>query len=277
MSAIVSPEMQAEIGARLAAVEQAEDVRVLFACESGSRGWGFASPDSDYDVRFVYVHRPEWYLAVDLEQRRDVIERPIVDEVDLHGWDLRKALHLLARSNRPLLEWLTTPLAYVERLEFRSRLWPLAQAYFTPALSRYYYLKMARIYSHGKRGGAQPALKSLLYAFRALLAVRWIEAGRGPVPMPFATLVETLVTDPELATAVRALLLRKQSAVEQERADPPPVIASYIEAELARLSEIQAAELPPPQEYGPLNVLFRQVLAEAEELFVADQVLKTAL
>ena len=194
-------------------------------------------------MRFVYVHRPHWYLAVDLEQQRDVIERPIVDEVDLHGWDLRKALQLLARSNRPLLEWLTTPLVYAERLDFRRRLWPSAQAYFTPAVSRYYYLKMARIYYHGKRGGAQPPLKSLLYAFRALLAVRWVEEGRGPVPMPFATLVQTLVTDPALASAVKDLVQRKQGADEQVRADPPPVMAAYIEAELACLKAIQAAQV----------------------------------
>lgn len=93
-----------EIMRRLAAVEEERDVRILFAVESGSRAWGFASPDSDYDVRFVYAHKPSWYLSIDLEKRRDVIEYPITDEIDLTGWDVRKALWLYAKSNPAFIE-----------------------------------------------------------------------------------------------------------------------------------------------------------------------------
>ena len=60
--ACVEREPRAVIAERLAAIERTYDVRLLFAIESGSRAWGFPSPDSDYDVRFVYIHRPEWYL-----------------------------------------------------------------------------------------------------------------------------------------------------------------------------------------------------------------------
>ena len=60
----------------------------MYACESGSRAWGFASPDSDYDVRFLYVHNEDWYLSFDVEKQRDVIEYPIVDEIDCGGWDI---------------------------------------------------------------------------------------------------------------------------------------------------------------------------------------------
>ncbi|MCE9610243.1 MAG: nucleotidyltransferase domain-containing protein [Chthoniobacter sp.] len=94
----------------LAQVEAERNVRVLFACESGSRAWGFASRDSDYDVRFLYVHRRDWYLSV--EDRRDVIEQPIADDLDVSGWELRKALRLLRKSNPPLLEWLKSPVVY---------------------------------------------------------------------------------------------------------------------------------------------------------------------
>ncbi|MDZ4342484.1 MAG: nucleotidyltransferase domain-containing protein, partial [Candidatus Binatia bacterium] len=75
----------------LETVERAEGVIVLLAVESGSRAWGFPSTDSDYDVRFIYIRRPEWYLSIDLESRRDVIEQPLADEIDLSGWDIRKA------------------------------------------------------------------------------------------------------------------------------------------------------------------------------------------
>jgi predicted nucleotidyltransferase len=101
-----------EVRRRLDQVEASEGVRILLAVESGSRAWGFPSRDSDYDVRFVYIHPPEWYLSVDAEFRRDVIERPILDEIDLSGWEIRKALLLFAKSNPPLLEWLASPLVY---------------------------------------------------------------------------------------------------------------------------------------------------------------------
>lgn len=104
---VIAEAIVEEVRRRLADVEATDGVRVLLAVESGSRAWGFPSKDSDYDVRFVYIHPPDWYLAVDTEMHRDVIERPIVDEIDLSGWEIRKALLLFAKSNPPLLEWLS--------------------------------------------------------------------------------------------------------------------------------------------------------------------------
>jgi predicted nucleotidyltransferase len=106
--------MHAAIQTALHALQEEEGVRILYACESGSRAWGFPSRDSDYDVRFIYVRRREWYLSIDLERRRDVIERPVSDQLDLSGWDLRKALQLLRKSNPPLLEWLSSPIVYLD-------------------------------------------------------------------------------------------------------------------------------------------------------------------
>src|SRR6476659_2643278 len=106
----VEPQVREQILACLAELELRHAVKVLFACESGSRGWGFASPDSDYDVRFVYVNRLPWYLTV--EAGRDVIEQPISDELDVSGWDLRKTLQLMRDSNPTLLEWLRSPILY---------------------------------------------------------------------------------------------------------------------------------------------------------------------
>ncbi len=91
---MISTDTHEEIMRRLAAVEEKEGVRILLAIESGSRAWGFASPNSDFDVRFIYARPKDWYVAVDLEDKRDVIEYPIVDDIDLNGWDVRKALML---------------------------------------------------------------------------------------------------------------------------------------------------------------------------------------
>lgn len=119
----------------LETVESREDVVVLLAVESGSRAWGFASVDSDYDVRFVYVYRPEWYLSIDLEGRRDVIERPIQNEIDLNGWDLRKALKLFSKSKPPLLEWLQCSILYRERFLLAKRLRAYCPSSIRPGLA----------------------------------------------------------------------------------------------------------------------------------------------
>ena len=125
----------------LAQVEAERDVRVLFACESGSRAWGFASRDSDYDVRFLYAHRRDWYLSV--EDRRDVIERPIADDLDVSGWELRKALRLLRKSNPPLLEWLQSPVVYRRDPVFTTEFGVLASEFYSPRRCFAHYLHMA--------------------------------------------------------------------------------------------------------------------------------------
>jgi len=99
------------IMSELRSIETREDVRILFAIESGSRAWGFASPDSDFDVRFVYVRRQDWYLS--LTPGRDVIELPLVGDDDINGWDIRKALNLALKPNPVLLEWLSSPVQYI--------------------------------------------------------------------------------------------------------------------------------------------------------------------
>ena len=123
----VEAEARAEIERRLAVIEAEDGVEILFAVESGSRAWGFASPDSDYDARFVYRHPRNWYLSV--REARDVIERPILDDYDVNGWDLRKALRLLLKSNPPLYEWLRSPIVYRDHCGFRAALTDLAETH----------------------------------------------------------------------------------------------------------------------------------------------------
>src|SRR5579872_572701 len=146
----------------LAQVEAERNVRVLFACESGSRAWGFASRDSDFDVRFLYVHRRDWYLSV--EDRRDVIEQPIADDLDVSGWELRKALRLLRKSNPPLLEWLQSPLVYQRDAVFEAEFGALASRFYSPRRCFAHYLHMAwgnwRGYLHSRE---MVSLKKYLY------------------------------------------------------------------------------------------------------------------
>jgi uncharacterized protein len=167
---MMTEDIRTEIMARLAKAELEHDVRILFAIESGSRAWGFASPNSDYDVRFIYANKPEWYQSVDLEERRDVIEYEIVDDIDLNGWDVRKALRLFWKSNPAFVEWIKSPITYIERGIFRSdALDPLPQIY-SPNKGVYHYISMAKTtYRDHLRLPVVP-LKKYFYVLRALLA-----------------------------------------------------------------------------------------------------------
>jgi len=240
----------------LARLESERNVRVLFACESGSRAWGFASRDSDYDVRFLYVHRRDWYLSV--EDRRDVIERPIADDLDVSGWDLRKALRLLRKSNPPLFEWLKSPVVYRHDPVFAVEFGTLANQFHSPRRCFAHYLHMAfgnwRRYLHGRE---EVSLKKYLYVFRPLLACRWIERQLGQAPMLFAQLVESVLGEADVRAALDDLVARKQVGDELASAPPVEVLSRFIEAELSRLEALDEPH-DATGDIEDLNGLFRR-------------------
>jgi hypothetical protein len=247
---------------RLAAIEQTQAIRILYACESGGRAWGFASPDSDYDVRFLYVRPRDGYLSIDLEHRRDVIERPIEGVLDINGWDLRKALQLMHKSNPPLFEWLHSPRVYRAQAGFREAMAALTPAYYSPTGCAWHYLHMARGNDRDSLHGDRVRLKKYLYVLRPLLAVRWLESGRGVVPTPFHELVETLIPPGELRDAIEHLLRLKQSGEELAWGSRIPALGDWIKAELARLAAGPAALAPAAKpDPEPLNAVFRKWLA----------------
>ncbi len=227
----VSDAIRARVLSELADIERRHDVRVLFACESGSRGWGFASPDSDYDVRFVYVHRPAWYLSV--EPQRDVIEVPISDELDVGGWELRKALQLMHRSNPTLLEWLASPIVYREDAAAAQRMRMLAPTFFSERKGRWHYLSMAVKTFRDHLQGETVRLKKYFYVLRPLLAAQWIDTGRGMPPMRFADLADAMVTDAPLRDEINRLLAIKMAASEAEHGARFPRIHAFVEQALA--------------------------------------------
>ncbi|KAF0812223.1 hypothetical protein IGB42_03213 [Andreprevotia sp. IGB-42] len=226
----ISDEIRARVLAELQAIEARHDVHVLFACESGSRGWGFASPDSDYDVRFLYVHKLDWYLKV--EAQRDVIELPIDDELDISGWELRKALQLLRGSNPTLFEWLDSPVIYREDAALAAQLRALAPDFFSSRKGRWHYLAMAHKNFRGYLQGERVRLKKYLYVIRPLLAAQWVDAGRGMPPMRFAELADAMVTDLTLRDEINQLLTVKMSTGEAEYGARFPLIHAFIEQNL---------------------------------------------
>ena len=232
----IDPAVRGEILSRLSAIESAREVRILYACESGSRAWGFASPDSDYDVRFVYVHDRDWYLSFDVERLRDVIECPIEDDIDCNGWDLRKALLLFTHTNGALLEWLHSPIRYLERGTVAESLRQLAPQRFNPKALCYHYSHMAKHNARGYLSKGQVRLKKYFYVLRPLLAIRYIESRWGIPPVRFGELVDA-VAPAGIRPAITALLKQKRVTSEMGRGDPVPELGRFIEAELERHGE----------------------------------------
>ena len=133
--------MKERVIRELKRIEQEYGVRVLLAVESGSRAWGFASPDSDYDVRFIYAHPKDWYISV--MEERDVIEEMLPGDLDVSGWDLRKALRLFAKCNLALNEWIGSPMTYFAIDEFRAQIAALIPRYFNPIAAIHHYRSTA--------------------------------------------------------------------------------------------------------------------------------------
>lgn len=253
----VSDDIRSDILDRLLAIEAEHGVRVLYACESGSRGWGFASPDSDYDVRFIYAHPLPWYLRVSAQ--RDVIEVPISDELDINGWELRKALSLLKKGNATLIEWLDSPVVYRADVDFLRAMRDAARQTHQAERSFHHYVHMARKNYREYLRGDTVRLKKYLYVLRPLLATLWIEQGRGVAPMRFQDLVDAIVTDPALLDAIGHLLAIKRAAMESEYGQPLPIINTFIDSELTRLESV-LPPLPRDTDFAVLDRLLMETV-----------------
>lgn len=247
---------------RLDAIESGYNVKIVFACESGSRAWGFPSRNSDYDVRFIYVRPIDWYLTIDLETRRDVIETPIDGLWDVNGWDLRKALRLLRKSNPPLLEWLQSPIVYKEESRTATRLRELLPKFYNPKAACYHYVHMAQANNRGVLRGEQVKQKKYFYVLRPVLACRWIERELGVVPTEFEQLLSATVEDPVVLGAIRELLERKREGEELGYGPRVPAISNFLESELDRLTASGIRRHRAETEVEELSRVFRESLFE---------------
>jgi predicted nucleotidyltransferase len=259
--------MKSLILSQLCEIEAHENVRIVYACESGSRAWGFPSADSDYDVRFLYVRPLECYLSIDLE--RDVIERPLQYGLDINGWDLKKALRLFRKSNPPLLEWLSSPIVYLEQYSAAESMRRLLPDYYSPTACLYHYLHMARGNYREYLKGDVVWIKKYFYVLRPILAMNWIERGWGVVPTDFNILVNRLTVEPQVANEIAQLLAAKRAGVELNQGPRIETLSRFIAAELDRWENSSIIHQKRPSESGKLDELFRTTLAKAWEAVIS--------
>jgi predicted nucleotidyltransferase len=226
--------MNREIGELLERIEARHGVRIVYACESGSRAWGFASPDSDYDIRFLFARPEREYFSV--WDKPDTIELPLENELDAGGWDVRKAARLLGKSNGALLEWLHSPVVYRSKPGFRDRWQSTARAVFSPRASREHYMGLARQMVLGKLQTEKVRAKDYLYALRSALCARWVAAGKGIPPVPFDELVPT--APDEVQSLVPELLAHKARTAESERMDRIETLDLFLKQALDERKEL---------------------------------------
>lgn len=256
-------DIQKEILENLDRIEEQHQVKILYAVESGSRAWGFASPDSDYDVRFIYMHHPEEYLRID--PFKDVIEWQLDEVLDINGWDLKKSLLAFGKGNPNIMEWAGSPVVY-RTSEDWERLKPIILHYFSEKSALCHYYGTAKSTYKGFLTGSQIRYKKYFYALRPLLCCRWIERFHSNPPVEFSRLMELFdgtATDlgGSLKTGIEELLLQKANTEEKDLHPQIPVIIDFIREECERQKAVSAAAPDDhSRDYTELNDAFRSIL-----------------
>lgn len=250
-------DMRETILGELKQIESACGVRVLHAVESGSRAWGFASPDSDFDVRFIYVRPPENYIRLD--EPRDVIEWKDDGLLDINGWDLKKAMIQAARGNATLFEWSGSPVVY-RTTETWKRIRGVVEGYFSEKTAAYHYYGTAVKTFKEHLTGETVRYKKYFYALRPLLCAQYIEHCHAAPPVLFEDLLK-MDMEPSLRSAIDLLLEKKKTTTEGEFHPHIPAIRDFIREELPKQKAI-CARMPDDRnkDWGPLNRCFAETI-----------------
>jgi predicted nucleotidyltransferase len=267
----VPDHMQVKIKDALRFLEYQNGYKILFAYESGSRAWNFHSPDSDYDVRFVYVRVKENYLSV--SPARDVCESFKSqakgtayedDLLDIVGWDLSKALHLMRKSNPQLIEWLNGPLPYyIADPAFNQHLLSISRRITRMEPIYMHYRGMATGNFREYLQGDEVRYKKYLYVIRPLLAAQYVYENMSIPPVDFKQL--QAVTDDsqteEFRASLNRLLAYKTQVQESATMPKDPVLNTWIEERLAHKVDFKEGPGPTSEQVtAMLDSAFTQAL-----------------
>jgi predicted nucleotidyltransferase len=253
--------MKSRIVKELNEIEKNYDVKVIYACESGSRAWGFASEDSDYDVRFIYVHPKDWYLTI--ADKRDVIEIPFDGELDINGWDIRKSLILLRKSNSPLLEWISSPIKYRNVKPKMNVFVELSAVAFLPESSCYHYLSMAKNIISNFDDGEVVKIKSYLYSLRTILCCKWIIMRLNQPPMKIQDLLKEFLPSGELRELADKLIDLKIKGAESANINRSLFFEEYLESQL-NFVETKIPKNPKKIPIEKFDSIFQKILSDSQ-------------
>lgn len=245
------------IGLKLREIEEQQNVRILHAVESGSRAWGFASPDSDYDVRFIYVRPLEYYLSI--QEEKDFIDWELDETLDINGWDLIKVLKHFHKSNATLFEWSNSPVVYLTTPEWRE-IYNVSENYFSCKSSMYHYYGTANKNYHEYLLDELVKYKKYFYVLRPILACKWIEKKQCPPPVLFQSLAEEVLED-TMKPIVDNLLQMKMQMSEAEKGKRIDELNEYITQNLVYYKELAETMTDDRNaNWEPLNEVFRKII-----------------
>jgi len=244
-----------DVNELLKKIENKKGVRILYACETGSRAWGFPSPDSDYDIRFVYMHTRDWYLG--LSQRKDTIE--IMDgDLDIAGWDLKKCLMLLQKSNAPLIERFQSPVEYYATPGFKEEFKKLVESYYSPIAVFYHHHSLAKKFWEELKEKEEYKLKSVFYLVRSLLSCNWILEDNAVLPMDIFGLMKYV--SEKQKEKLNELIALKATVGEKHLYPQDKILNEWITDWLEK-AEVGKGKLQPNKnDMGQLNQFFLKML-----------------
>jgi len=256
--------MTEEITKEILRLELQHEIKILYAVESGSRAWGFASTDSDWDVRYIYVHKLDWYLKID--DNRDNQEEILPNDIDLAGWELKKALRLFRKSNPPMLEWLRSPIVYLQQFSTAEKLRDLTKEYFNPKSCLHHYLHMAEGNYKDYLQKDMVRVKKYFYVLRPILACDWIKETDTMAPTEFHKLLDSQVTDQEVKTEIQNLLTRKMSGEEMNEEPKIQILNDFLEQKILFYNDyVKSLTQNDKPDTERLDELFKQTVYEAWE------------
>ncbi|PJD94948.1 MAG: hypothetical protein CK425_10085 [Parachlamydia sp.] len=257
--------MEDSIKTKIKEIENTHGIRTLFACESGSRAWGFPSPDSDYDVRFIYIRPREWYLSI--QEKPDVLELAVNKLLDINGWDLKKALKLLAKHNAVLYEWMQSPIIYAENPLFKTRFIELSNTCFSQIAAMHHYLSCAKKYYEVCIEAEMVKLKMYFYCLRSTLAAFWIYHYQTVPPMELQKLLYVINDKPRLLDKILTLVQIK-SLQNESYVHPRQPELDHFFYEAITLCESAAPSLSSAQsDYEVFNTFFQEMIIGEKDEF----------
>jgi len=240
-------------------LESERNIKILLACETGSRAWGFPSPDSDYDIRLVYIHSKDWYISVN--QEKDTIELMLENnDIDISGWELRKSLQLLSKSNPPLLERIQSPILYSVDAEFKKDIFDLSTRCYSKIATIHHYLSMAKKMVESVDQKTTFNLKKFFYALRTSTLCRWIIERDEIPPIEFPLAYNNLNLDSKIVERIDQLIEIKSDKSEQYLHKDEPLLINFIMKSIAYAEEHKDSLAPGNCKTEELNTLLRKYI-----------------
>ena len=255
--------MHDKIAAVLHELERQQGFKILFAAESGSRAWGFASPDSDYDVRVIYVKPETWYWSLDTK-RTDTFNAMLPGELDVSAWELRKTLRLFAGCNPSLNEWLGSPIVYYADPKFTAGLRRLIPVYFNSVRTAHHYLALSDKALEDRQPDGSIAIKKLFYALRGLLAAMWTARMQTMPPTPFAELLDPEYLPAEILNEIAMLQEIKTRSDEKSRIPFPKILSDFFTTRKEYILQNISGFSVGNTSWQPLDTLFYEAVKRFE-------------